>query len=39
LAEDEMELVRAAWPGGSIRQLTRIVTTIIDGRDQIMGRC
>ncbi|MBJ6986068.1 AAA family ATPase [Devosia sp. MC521] len=39
LAEDEMDLVRAAWPGGSIRQLTRIVTTLIDGRDQLMGRC
>ena len=39
LAEDEMDLVRDAWPGGSIRQLTRIVTTIIDGRQQIMGRC
>lgn len=38
LAEDELELVRAAWPGGSIRQLTRIVTTILDGRSQIMGR-
>lgn len=39
LAEDEMDLVRDAWPGGSIRQLTRIVATIIDGREQIMGRC
>lgn len=39
LAEDEKELVRQAWPGGSIRQLTRIVMTIVDGRDQIMGRC
>lgn len=39
LAEDEMDLVRQAWPGGSIRQLTRIVTTILDGRDQVMARC
>jgi hypothetical protein len=39
LAEDEMDLVRGAWPGGSIRQLTRIVTTIIDGRDHILPRC
>ena len=39
LAEDEMDLVRSAWPGGSIRQLTRIVTTIIDGRSMLMGRC
>lgn len=39
LAEDELDLIRQAWPGGSIRQLTRIVTTIIDGRELIMGRC
>jgi len=39
LAEDEIELVRQAWPGGSIRQLTRIVTTVLDGRQSIMGRC
>ena len=39
LAEDEMDLVKAAWPGGSIRQLTRIIATIIDGRDRIIGRC
>lgn len=39
LAGDELELVHEVWPGGSIRQLTRIVTTIIDGRQAIMGRC
>ncbi|GLQ53571.1 AAA family ATPase [Devosia nitrariae] len=39
LAEDELELVRRAWPGGSIRKLTRIVATIIAGRDRILGRC
>lgn len=39
LAEDEMDLIREAWPGGSIRQLSRIVTTIVDGRDRILGRC
>lgn len=39
LAEDEMDLVRAAWPGGSLRQLTRIVQTIVDGRDRLIGRC
>lgn len=38
LAEDELDLVRAAWPGGSLRQLTRIVTTLIDGRDRLIGR-
>lgn len=39
LAEDEKHLVRLNWPGGSLRQLTRIVTTIIDGRDRILPRC
>lgn len=39
LAEDELDLVRKAWPGGSIRRLTRIVTTILDGRENIIGRC
>ena len=39
LAEDELDLVRQAWPGGSIRQLTRIVTTLVDGRDRLIGRC
>lgn len=39
LAEDELDLVRQAWPGGSLRQLTRIVQTIIDGRDRLVGRC
>lgn len=39
LAEDEIELVKEVWPGGSMRQLTRIVTTIVDGREQLMGRC
>ncbi|ODT79155.1 MAG: hypothetical protein ABS76_21450 [Pelagibacterium sp. SCN 64-44] len=39
LAEDELDLVRAAWPGGSLRQLTRIIATIVDGRDRLIGRC
>lgn len=38
LAEDELDLVRSAWPGGSIRRLTTIVRAIVDGRAQIMGR-
>jgi hypothetical protein len=38
LAQDEIDLIRQAWPGGSLRQLTRIVTTILDGRERIMGR-
>jgi hypothetical protein len=39
LGQDEMDNVRRKWPGGSIRQLTQILTIIIDRRDQIMGRC
>lgn len=39
LAEDEMDLVKGAWPGGSIRKLTAIVRTIVDGRDRLIGRC
>jgi len=39
LAEDEFELIRRAWPGGSIRKLTSVVRTIIDGRERLMGRC
>lgn len=38
LSEDEVELMLAFWPGGSIRQLRRIVETLIDGRDKILGR-
>lgn len=38
LAQDETEIVKKAWPGGSIRRLTRIVTMIVDGRDAQMGR-
>jgi ATP-dependent Lon protease len=39
LAEDELDLVRANWPGGSIRQLTTIVRAIADGRQHFLGRC
>lgn len=39
LAEDELDLVRQAWPGGSIRQLTTIVRAIVDGRQRFLGRC
>tara|TARA_R110002124_G_scaffold16882_6_gene71404 strand:+ start:12708 stop:14303 length:1596 start_codon:yes stop_codon:yes gene_type:complete len=38
LAEDEVEIVRKAWPGGSIRRLQWIVTRLVDGREQLMGR-
>ena len=39
LAEDEIGLVKEAWPGGSIRKLTTVVRSIIDGRDRFLGRC
>jgi len=38
LAQDEMEIIRQAWPGGSLRQLTRIVETLVDGREVLWGR-
>jgi hypothetical protein len=38
LAEDEMELIKRAWPGGSIRQLTKIVRAVVDVREHQMGR-
>lgn len=38
LAQDETDLVRRSWEGGSLRQLTRIVTMLIDGREALMGR-
>lgn len=39
LAQDEMSLIHHAWQSGSLRQLQRIVETILDGRDSIIGRC
>jgi hypothetical protein len=39
LAQDEMGLIQQSWQSGSLRQLRRIVETIVDGRDLIMGRC
>jgi len=38
LAQDELEVVRRAWPGGSIRRLRRAITVILDGRDRLLGR-
>lgn len=38
LAQDEVEVVRDAWGGGSMRRLRRAVETLIDGRTQHMGR-
>ena len=39
LAQDEMEIIKQAWTSGSLRHLRRIVETLLDGRDSIMGRC
>ncbi|KQX40370.1 hypothetical protein ASD04_07000 [Devosia sp. Root436] len=38
LAQDEVDVVRQAWRGGSLRTLQRIVTRLIDGREALMGR-
>lgn len=38
LAEDELDLIGKAWPGGSLRKLRRILETMLDGRDQLIGR-
>lgn len=38
LAEDELDLVRQVWIGGSLRRLRRVVELVADGRDQMMGR-
>ena len=39
LAQDEMQLIKHTWQSGSLRQLRRIVESIVDGRDLIIGRC
>ena len=39
LAQDEMQLIKKTWQSGSLRQLRRVVETILDGRDLITGRC
>ena len=36
LAEDEMNVVRQAWTGGSLRKLRRAVEVLLQGRDQQM---
>lgn len=38
LAQDEIEIIRKAWPGGSLRKLVRIVETVVDGREMLWGR-
>ncbi|WP_116654004.1 AAA family ATPase [Pelagibacterium sediminicola] len=38
LAEDELDLVHQQWPGGSLRQLRRIIEIMVDGREKMWGR-
>ena len=35
---EEMTLVRRAWPGGSIRRLTRLVETVVAAREALSRR-
>lgn len=37
LAEDELEIVHQAWPGGSLRRLRKILEVLVDTRDLTMG--
>ncbi|MFC3692187.1 AAA family ATPase [Chenggangzhangella methanolivorans] len=38
LATDELQVLRRAWNGGSIRRLRRALEVLVDGRDMQMGR-
>lgn len=38
LAEDEVDVLRSAWPGGSLRRLRMSIEILLDGRDAILGR-
>jgi hypothetical protein len=38
LAPDEIDIIKRAWPGGSLRTLTRIVERVVDGREMLWGR-
>lgn len=38
LAGDEIEVIKKAWSGGSIRRLEKAVRILVDGRDRYMGR-
>lgn len=37
LAPDEIDIIKRAWPGGSLRTLTRIVERVVDGREMLWG--
>ncbi|QZO00593.1 AAA family ATPase [Chenggangzhangella methanolivorans] len=38
LAQDELQVLRRAWNGGSIRRLRRALEVLVDGRDMAMRR-
>ena len=38
LAQDEADLVRRAWKGGSLRRLRRLLEVVVDGRDRLLRR-
>jgi hypothetical protein len=38
LAADELDVVRQAWGGGSLRRLRRIVATAVDARERLAPR-
>lgn len=38
LADDEMGVIREAWPGGSLRKLRRAIEGTLSARDSLMGR-
>jgi energy-coupling factor transporter ATP-binding protein EcfA2 len=38
LAEDEIDVIKSAWPGGSLRRLRMSIEILLDGRDMVMGR-
>jgi hypothetical protein len=38
LAEDEIDVIKGAWPGGSLRRLRMSIEIMLDGRDAILGR-
>ena len=38
LAEDELDVIREAWPGGSLRKLQSAITATLAARDRFMGQ-
>jgi hypothetical protein len=38
LAEDELDVIREAWPGGSLRQLRASITATLTTREHFLGR-